>query len=64
MPPSEVIDLIGDEEVAPKSSDKGKELDMEQLYTPRSLENIFSSGDQLILNPLEEVANLELASYS
>jgi len=43
---------------------KGKELAMEQVLTPRSPENILSSGDQPILNTSKEVTNLNLITYN
>jgi hypothetical protein len=51
-------------ETVPKTSDKGKEPTMEQLYTYGSLENILSWGDQPIPDPLEEVADLEFVAYN
>jgi hypothetical protein len=37
---------------------------MEKVYTPRSLENIISWGVQSILDPLEEVVDLESIVYN
>jgi hypothetical protein len=55
---------MGDEEVVPRTNDKGNEPAMEQLYTPGSLENILSWGDQPIPDPLEVVAYLESIAYN
>jgi len=48
----------------PKTSDKGKEPKMEQLYTSGSLENILSWVYQHIPNLLEKVADLEFVAYN
>jgi len=37
---------------------------MEQVVTPSILENILSQGEQDIIDPVEDVANLELIDYS
>jgi hypothetical protein len=45
--------------IIPKlGTSKAKEIIMEQVITPRSLENVISWGDQPMHDPLEEVIDL------
>jgi hypothetical protein len=44
--------------------DKGKETMVEQFHTLGSFQNVLAWGDRKILEPIEEVADLESIAYN